>query len=829
MSGGVSALESGTGEPARWSLRLFGGFQLSVLPTGDRVAPPGKRERALLAYLALSPKGRQSRRRLAAMIWGEATDQTLLDNLRTCLWRLRKTLGDTEHRLIASDDEDIVLDTAAFDVDALIFDRCAGQSGRTELETAAELYSGEFLEGFELDSEEFESWRRAEASRHLNKAIDTLFRFMNLLAEGAETERAIETGVKILRLDPLHEATARHMMQLYAQSGRRGMATQLYRTLAKALKKDLNAQPESETRLIFSVIGRAGEEHSSGAAAGIDDAQPRRRTKVRPASDIPGGPGPGSPVRPPFRGHITAAFVGAALIAVGLGLYWQLTPVHVAATIRTQQPASSADGTASTAQTIAITVLPFTNLSGDPAQQFFSDGMTEEISTALAKVRGLHLIARASAFRFRGEKEARSAGKALGARFVIQGTVRKAENRVRITAQLTQTDNGANVWSESYERELTDVFVIQEDIAIAIAEALRITLGQGPGSRLVSSRNVSPESYEQFLRARPLVRARFTGVPQAIAILEPLVARDPGYAPAWALLASCYAMLPAFGSPYEIAKRRLNIEQFWPKAEEAARRAIQLDPNLADAYFALSRLQTLRGRPVAAEDLISKALALDPHNPDALALHMEILSNVGWKKEAVAAAQRLRALEPYVPTWNEDAAEILWENEQYDAAIMIMKSLIERPTGPTSLAMIYASLGRYSDAANVLESALKDGRSKLPGWETEWHTAAALLRTAPAIAMLPQNPARLQRASFAYLYVGAPDHALDYYEDTITSGLTGGQGNNFGYLWHASYAPVRKTERFKSLMRDAGIVDYWRQRGWPDLCRPTGTDDFVCD
>lgn len=156
MNSDDSALECRIGEPAPGSLRLFGVFEFSVLPTGDRVAPLGKRERALLAYLALSPKGRQTRRKLATLIWGEGTDQAVLDNLRTCLWRLRKALGENGHRLIASDDEDIVLNTAAFDVDALIFERYATQSGRTELETAANLYRGEFLEGLELGSEEFE-------------------------------------------------------------------------------------------------------------------------------------------------------------------------------------------------------------------------------------------------------------------------------------------------------------------------------------------------------------------------------------------------------------------------------------------------------------------------------------------------------------------------------------------------------------------------------------------------------------------------------------------------------------------------------------------------
>ena len=118
---------SGTGVegPARWSLRLFGGFELSALPGGERVALPGKRERVLLAYLALSPKGSQQRRKLATLLWGDASDETALDNLRTCVWALRKALGDTEHRVIASEGEDIVLDAAAFDIDALAFRRLA--------------------------------------------------------------------------------------------------------------------------------------------------------------------------------------------------------------------------------------------------------------------------------------------------------------------------------------------------------------------------------------------------------------------------------------------------------------------------------------------------------------------------------------------------------------------------------------------------------------------------------------------------------------------------------------------------------------------------------
>ena len=238
-----------------------------MLPGGERVASLGKRERVLLAYLALSPNGRQPRRKLATLLWGDAADETTLDNLRNCLWNLRKALGDTEHRVVASEGEDIVLDAAAFDVDALAFRRLAAQSGRTELEEAAKLYAGEFLDGLVIESEEFEILAPRGGVALPGSGDRCSHRLMTQLSECGETERAIETGERILRLEPLHEAAVRRLMRLYGESGRRGAAIQLYRTLADALKAELDAQPEAETRAVFAEIARGGEEQPSAPAA----------------------------------------------------------------------------------------------------------------------------------------------------------------------------------------------------------------------------------------------------------------------------------------------------------------------------------------------------------------------------------------------------------------------------------------------------------------------------------------------------------------------------------------------------------------------------------
>src|SRR2546430_1437915 len=129
----------------RWRLRLFGGFELCLLPGGKKVSVPGKRERVLLACLASGPNGCQGRRKLAALLWGDATDETALDNLRTCVWGLRKSLGDARHRIVASEGEDIVLDLASFEVDTVSFRRLATRPNAAELEQAAALYSGDFL------------------------------------------------------------------------------------------------------------------------------------------------------------------------------------------------------------------------------------------------------------------------------------------------------------------------------------------------------------------------------------------------------------------------------------------------------------------------------------------------------------------------------------------------------------------------------------------------------------------------------------------------------------------------------------------------------------
>jgi TolB-like protein/tetratricopeptide (TPR) repeat protein len=541
----------------------------------------------------------------------------------------------------------------------------------------------------------------------------------------------------------------------------------------------------------------------------------------------------GDPTQRAMTGRLDWALMGALVVVIALVMYQQFAPPRIA---ETQQASVAAARLNSAAQdgAISIAVLPFVNLSSDAEQEFFSDGMTEEITTALAKIPDLRVVGRTSAFQFKGRsQDLRAIGQALSATHLLEGSVRKEGNRLRITAQLIQSENGVHVWAENYDRELTGVFAIQEDIATAIAGALRTPLGLKPGERLVSSRTNNLEAYQEFLRLRAEFRARGVS-PNFLPDLEKLVARNPSFAPAWGLLAIRYVTIPsldfAIWSRSAEETRRL-VQGGILKSEQAAREAIRLDPKLAIGYGQLAYIETSRHNLVSAEDLIRQALALDPNDPDLLGFQGSLLARMGRLNEAVAFAEQARALEPLVPIYSTGLGHTLLANGKTDAAIKILEA--NRPTRPPGqisfrneiLARAYAAAGRYTDAAETILAIVPQTRYGDGGQLIV--EAARLMRGAPLKTVSESLPVLPGRLNFVYAYVGAPDRMMEYPERALEVGLAGSTVSTL--MFEPLMAPVRKTDRFKKWARTAGLVDYWRERGWPEFCRPVGADDFVCD
>jgi TolB-like protein len=299
----------------------------------------------------------------------------------------------------------------------------------------------------------------------------------------------------------------------------------------------------------------------------------------------------------------------------------------------------------------SIAVLPFADMSPEGDQGYFSDGMTEEILNVLAKITELRVTARTSAFAFKGrDTDLRLVGDSLGVQYIVEGSVRKAGDQLRITAQLIDAADGSHMWSESYDRTLDDVFAIQSEIAESIADALKVPLGIADPAGLVTP-TADLDAYDLYLAGRGLIRNRGQGLNEAIQLFEAAIARDSSWAPAWAGLAEATELATWYpaawdgGRPEKLADELATARSFQQGAEVAARRALELDPSAASAHVALGSVHRYRHEWDQSEAAYLRALEIDPDNPEAFQQYSELLGNVGRIEEARLTAKRALALD----------------------------------------------------------------------------------------------------------------------------------------------------------------------------------------
>src|SRR4029077_12731112 len=253
----------------------------------------------------------------------------------------------------------------------------------------------------------------------------------------------------------------------------------------------------------------------------------------------------------------------------------------------------------------SIAVLPFENLSDDKSTASFSDGITEEILNALAQKPHLKVAARRSAFQFKSnDLDLRKIGQVLGVAHILEGSLQKVGDQVRINVQLVDVENGLQTWSEKYDRKLDNVFAVEDEIAKAIATRLRVQLTGGGGQPLVADSTNNQQAHELYLRGLTLLAARGPGLRDAGDAFQQAVKLDPNYAQAWGALSETELLLPA----YQLD----SMEASLPRAESAAQRALSLDPNAASAYVALGMARTYRCQWPDAAQAFRRALTLAP-------------------------------------------------------------------------------------------------------------------------------------------------------------------------------------------------------------------------
>jgi len=345
----------------------------------------------------------------------------------------------------------------------------------------------------------------------------------------------------------------------------------------------------------------------------------------------------------------------------------------------------------------SIAVLPFAHLSNDPDDEYFCDGLAEELLNALAKIKELKVAARTSAFSFKGKNTNVGAiGTALNVKTVLEGSVRKSGNRLRITAQLVNAADGYHIWSERYDREMKDIFDVQDEITLAVVEALKVKLLGAEQANVLKRYTDNTEAYELYLKGRYCFN-KYTPeyFQKGIEYFEKAIEIEPEYAPAYASIGFCYGALFYFGSvaPQEII----------PRWRVVTNRALEIDDALADAYLSLASIHCFFDRdfPQAERDY-RNAIALNPKNPDAHWRYGHFLSALGRFDEAIVEGGRAVDLDPLSLVVQFFMARILGVAGREDDAIEKVRNMIEMDPGLPGAHMVYGGLlmtkGKYDEA-----------------------------------------------------------------------------------------------------------------------------------
>ncbi len=351
----------------------------------------------------------------------------------------------------------------------------------------------------------------------------------------------------------------------------------------------------------------------------------------------------------------------------------------------------------------SIAVLPFTNMSGDPEQEYFSDGITEDIITALSKINNLLVIARNSTFTYKGKSvDVRQVSREQGVRYVLEGSVRKAGNRVRVTAQLIDATTGHHIWAERYDRELKDIFAVQDEIMREIVVALDVELSAGEQARSWSSGTTNLQAWECVrLGAHGAV---FDASPetklQAKKLLEKAIELDPSYAIAWVMLGWIYQQYVDVAS---VASDSNSYESSLVSMLECANKALAADPSCADAHALMSMYHLELKEFDQAVEMAEKAISLAPNNAQNLGEASMVMNKTGNPQRSLELKKRaLRASPMYHPGLIRGLGLSYYLLGQTDSAIRAFKESIERESeflsAHTNLASIFGELGRLEEA-----------------------------------------------------------------------------------------------------------------------------------
>ena len=475
----------------------------------------------------------------------------------------------------------------------------------------------------------------------------------------------------------------------------------------------------------------------------------------------------------------------------------------------------------------SLAVLPFANMSADPDNEYFSDGISEELLNLLVQVDGLRVPSRTSSFAFKGmNMDIKEIARKLAVEHILEGSVRKAGNQVRITAQLIDVSTDTHLWSNTYDRELENIFAIQDEISREIVHELKIALDtSGLVSRDESRPTDDMQAYQDYLRGRHLfIQRGLPGLKASVAVLQSAVARDPEFADAWAALSQSAATL----SGWDETK---NAEQSNQIALEAGTRALELDKQSATAFAGLGILSYNLGNWPRALELMEKAANLSMDSTPTYFYGM-ILQACGYIAEAQEKLLLAETMDPVYPQLQYILGlNALARNELELARVHFQRS-IDGGNSNGAFGMYYLALikGNLDEATAYLDDIRVNTESELGGGYPEGHVddVRAALKDVSLVENLINEGGN--SLDFAILnYFGATTEIVHILTQLWADGDTLTVSITLGELWSPRYSDMRKTPEYKQFLTDIGMVDLWKKRGWPDLCHAVGENDFECN
>lgn len=663
-------------------LRTLGGAALEQ--DGVRLDSVGAQRKslALLALLAVARDKTISRDRVVAYIWPESDTERARGALKQTLHVVRRQLGSGE-AIIGTAELRLNPSYIESDVDAFLG---AVEEGRLEL--AADLYGGPFLDGFHLPrSAEFEQWASAQREALAQRYASVIERLAADAEARGDPRAALPWLRRLQAADPLSTHATLRLMRALGAAGERAAALRYAQVHESLLRDELDSPPDTEVAALAEALREERPVHPDRPRP-----TPPSPTAVPPASEAPG---------PAIRRSHVAAFLATVFSLVAAVL------------ILTGQREQGVGATPAPSEDRSVAVLPFSSMSGDSASEHLSNGITSALTTELSSVHGLEVpsVSHTYALTRKGIGVPAIAD-TLGVATVLHGAVWRDGDRLKITARLVRVRDDRVLWSETYDREMGDIFAIQAEISRATMGALDVRPSPADGTRPVARPTRDVEAYELYLRARYswMLPSR-ERLEQAALYYQGAIERDPAFAMAYAGLSETYANLSNFG--------HLDQREAFARAGVAADRALALDPGLAEAHTAKGFVLASTQEFDAAEQSFQRAIQLNPTYVWARHYYSLLLMMVGRTDEALEQNRHALAAEAYSLPANATRGIILLQRGDYRSGEReLQRTLALSPGYPLTryyLATVLAAQGRYEEAGPLLDQSGPPGARGFTG------------------------------------------------------------------------------------------------------------------